>query len=39
MRQNILLVALSVATVASAAERNFTIDTSTIKPSLKGMRC
>ncbi|KAH6650221.1 hypothetical protein F5144DRAFT_597703 [Chaetomium tenue] len=39
MRQNILLVALSAATVASAAERNFTIDTSAIKPSLKADWC
>ncbi|KAH6854214.1 hypothetical protein B0I37DRAFT_24278 [Chaetomium sp. MPI-CAGE-AT-0009] len=39
MRQNVLLVALSAATVAIAAERNFTINTSAVEPSVKADWC
>lgn len=41
MRQNVVLVALSALTVASAQNqdqgRNFTVDPNSVKPSLKGM--
>lgn len=39
MRQNILLVALSAATVATAQERNFTVDIAGLDRSLKSDWC
>jgi hypothetical protein len=37
MRQNVLLVALSALTLASAQDRNFTVDPSTVDPGVRGI--